>query len=68
MTSRKYSHLKWSTDHLAVAKMVEVRRVRNDLHCFVLNIFQIYLILSDIQSVFEVAKADFMSRFVDACD
>ena len=66
----KDSRVKWFTDNRAAAKIVEVGSMRYDLQCFALRIFQIclaYKISLDIQWVprNEVAKADFISRFID---
>ena len=39
----KGSRVKWFTDNRAAAKIVEVGSMRNDLQCFVLRIFQIWI-------------------------
>ena len=69
----KNSRVKWFTDNRAAAKIVEVGSMRYDLQCFALRIFQIclaYKISLDIQWVprNEVAKVDFISRFIDIDD
>ena len=69
----KDSRVKWFTDNRAAAKIVEVGSMRYDLQCFALRIFQIclaYKISFDIQWVprNDVAKADFISRFIDVDD
>ena len=65
--------MKWFTDNRPATKIVEVGSMRNDLQCFSLHIFQICLahkISLDIQWVpcNEVAKADFISQFIDVDD
>ena len=65
--------MKWFTDDRAAAKIVETGSIRYDLQCFGLRIFQIclaYKISLDIQWVprNEVAKADFISLFIDVDD
>ena len=66
----KDSRVKWFTDNRAAAKISEAGSMRYDFQCFALCIFQIcpaYKISLYIQWVprNEVAKADFISRFID---
>lgn len=66
----KDSRVNWFTDNRRATKIVEVGNMRYDSQCFALRIFQIclaYKISLDIQWVprNEVAKADFISRFID---
>ena len=69
----KDSRVKWFTDNRAAAKIVEVGSMKYDLQCFALRLFQIclaYKISLDIQWIprNEVAKADFISCFIDVDD